>query len=295
MSNDTPLQVRLDPELKDEVTDLLNELGLGHTAAVRMLYRYIQHNRRLPFTPTISTQDEDETEATQDLSIGTYSDVLEMDETKSLITDRCRKVWTDLRNRHSDQSFHPLRIIGVLIDEGDGIAIDLIEEVVDCSRTELGQQLRSIKEAARQDWPGDYVDYPGTTNEATLNEVVETMLDITRQRDSGYAGTEMLLLAVLECSPSVQHVFAPLNITRETVESCLDELLVDYESDENLVQCESDPMTAEDIQEIPDTITYIDANPGGSDRSRGGAVSRARVTKLRNLPSVSASAAPGYV
>jgi addiction module RelB/DinJ family antitoxin len=47
------VQARIEPELKDEVHSLLEELGLDHSTFIRMAYKNVARNQRLPEDFTI--------------------------------------------------------------------------------------------------------------------------------------------------------------------------------------------------------------------------------------------------
>ena len=49
MSKTKTITVRLDPELKENVEDILNELGLTTSQAVVLFYKQVQLHQGLPF------------------------------------------------------------------------------------------------------------------------------------------------------------------------------------------------------------------------------------------------------
>ncbi len=55
MKMDTRVQVRSNKELKDQATELLEDMGLDLTTAVNMMLRQIVNERRLPFQPSAPT------------------------------------------------------------------------------------------------------------------------------------------------------------------------------------------------------------------------------------------------
>ena len=60
----TNVNVRIDAEIKELATKLLERMGIDQTTAIDMFYRQIIAERRLPFQPVVtSTLDERITEA----------------------------------------------------------------------------------------------------------------------------------------------------------------------------------------------------------------------------------------
>ena len=55
MKMDTRVQVRSNRELKEQASELLEDMGLDLTTAVNMLLRQIVNERRLPFQPSAPT------------------------------------------------------------------------------------------------------------------------------------------------------------------------------------------------------------------------------------------------
>ena len=53
MSKDSTLSLRIDSELKNEVENILKQLGIPMTTAKTMYYNQIKMNNGLPFTPKI--------------------------------------------------------------------------------------------------------------------------------------------------------------------------------------------------------------------------------------------------
>ena len=55
MKMDTRVQVRSNRELKEQASELLEDMGLDLTTAINMLLRQIVNERRLPFQPAAPT------------------------------------------------------------------------------------------------------------------------------------------------------------------------------------------------------------------------------------------------
>jgi DNA-damage-inducible protein J len=51
----TTLNIKIDKEVKDKASQLLQNMGLDHTTAIDMYYRQIIAERRLPFQPSAQT------------------------------------------------------------------------------------------------------------------------------------------------------------------------------------------------------------------------------------------------
>lgn len=52
------LNVRLDDELKSNVFDILGNLGITPTEAIRLYFRYIEETGTLPIKPTVISDEE---------------------------------------------------------------------------------------------------------------------------------------------------------------------------------------------------------------------------------------------
>ena len=53
MPKDTTLSLRVDSELKNEVEDILKQLGIPMSTAITMYFNQIKMNNGLPFTPKV--------------------------------------------------------------------------------------------------------------------------------------------------------------------------------------------------------------------------------------------------
>lgn len=53
MAKTAVVKARIEPELKDEVENILRELGLSPTEAVTLFYRQVKLHKGLPFTVAI--------------------------------------------------------------------------------------------------------------------------------------------------------------------------------------------------------------------------------------------------
>lgn len=53
MTKTATIRARIEPDLKNEVEDILSRLGLSASEAILLLYRQIQLRRGLPFAVTI--------------------------------------------------------------------------------------------------------------------------------------------------------------------------------------------------------------------------------------------------
>lgn len=76
------LQVRIDADLKSEVSSILEAMGIDHSTAVTMFYKNIQMNRRLPFTPEIPTE-----ETKEAIEASRNGDVESLDSLDEIIED----------------------------------------------------------------------------------------------------------------------------------------------------------------------------------------------------------------
>lgn len=52
MSQTTTINVRIDTDVKREVEELLNEMGMNISTAVNVFFKQIQFDKALPFKPT---------------------------------------------------------------------------------------------------------------------------------------------------------------------------------------------------------------------------------------------------
>lgn len=50
----TTLNIKIDKNVKDRATQLLDSMGLDHTTAIDMYYRQIIVEKRLPFQPSVA-------------------------------------------------------------------------------------------------------------------------------------------------------------------------------------------------------------------------------------------------
>ena len=50
----TTLNIKIDKNVKERASQLLNDMGLDHTTAIDMYYRQIIVERRLPFQPSVA-------------------------------------------------------------------------------------------------------------------------------------------------------------------------------------------------------------------------------------------------
>ena len=66
------LQVRINEELKQEVSSILKAQGLSYTSMLDALFRQIIKERRIPFTIALPTAPTDETPTPSTLNNGTY-------------------------------------------------------------------------------------------------------------------------------------------------------------------------------------------------------------------------------
>jgi len=66
------LQVRINEELKQEVSSILKAQGLSYTSMLDALFRQIIKERRIPFAITLPTAPTDETPTQSTLNNGTY-------------------------------------------------------------------------------------------------------------------------------------------------------------------------------------------------------------------------------
>ena len=53
MQKDSTISLRIDSELKAEVEEILNSLGIPMTTAITMYFSQIKINRGIPFTPVL--------------------------------------------------------------------------------------------------------------------------------------------------------------------------------------------------------------------------------------------------
>jgi len=51
------VRARIDPELKRKVEDVLNELGLTHSALINMTYRAVARSRSIPFSLNVPNEE----------------------------------------------------------------------------------------------------------------------------------------------------------------------------------------------------------------------------------------------
>jgi DNA-damage-inducible protein J len=56
MSKTATIRARIEPDLKNEVEDILSRLGLSASEAILLLYRQIQMRRGLPFAVAIPNE-----------------------------------------------------------------------------------------------------------------------------------------------------------------------------------------------------------------------------------------------
>ena len=57
MANTSPICVRMEPTLKNEVEDILNQLGVTPSSLVQMLYNQIRLTKSIPFEIGLSIND----------------------------------------------------------------------------------------------------------------------------------------------------------------------------------------------------------------------------------------------
>ena len=60
MANTSPVCVRMDPTLKNEVEDILNQLGVTPSSLVQMLYNQIRLTKSIPFEIGLALNDDHE-------------------------------------------------------------------------------------------------------------------------------------------------------------------------------------------------------------------------------------------
>ena len=81
------LNVQIDKSVKDKAAELLESMGLDHTAAIDMYYRHIIAERCLPFQPTSSLSLDEQLIAAIKKS-NPKRVKLEVDENGSIIVDK---------------------------------------------------------------------------------------------------------------------------------------------------------------------------------------------------------------
>jgi DNA-damage-inducible protein J len=60
------VKAKIEPELKHEVEEILEELGLSHSEIIRVFYKQIKMHRGIPFELKINTPNKETLKAIQD-------------------------------------------------------------------------------------------------------------------------------------------------------------------------------------------------------------------------------------
>ena len=68
MTQASTLSVRTDKDLKEKVGKILHELGLNHSAAINMYYRFILARKKIPFV--VRTPNKKTLKAVEDIEKG---------------------------------------------------------------------------------------------------------------------------------------------------------------------------------------------------------------------------------
>ena len=56
MARNATIRARIDPDLKAEVEELFNELGLSTTEAINLFYRQVKMRKGLPFSVVVANK-----------------------------------------------------------------------------------------------------------------------------------------------------------------------------------------------------------------------------------------------
>jgi DNA-damage-inducible protein J len=56
MAKNATIRARIDPDLKAEVEELFNELGLSTTEAINLFYRQVKMRKGLPFSVVVANK-----------------------------------------------------------------------------------------------------------------------------------------------------------------------------------------------------------------------------------------------
>ena len=103
------LQVRINEDLKQEVSSILKTQGLSYTSMLDALFRQIIKERRIPFAIALPTAPIDETPSPSTLNNGTY----EQPQTILKVSDRTSAYGTP-REENQEISFDTIDKTGVL-------------------------------------------------------------------------------------------------------------------------------------------------------------------------------------
>jgi len=103
------LQVRINEDLKQEVSSILKAQGLSYTSMLDALFRQIIKERRIPFAIALPTAPIDETPTPSTLNNGTY----EKPQTTLKASD-CTSAYGTPREENQEISFDTIDKTGVL-------------------------------------------------------------------------------------------------------------------------------------------------------------------------------------